>query len=48
MSSDIDAVVAALRVELHEAGACTNFSRTDFYWKTPIVNKWIYLFPGAR
>jgi hypothetical protein len=42
-----DAVIAALRVVLHEAETCANFSRTDFYWKTHIVNKWIYQLPGA-
>ena len=42
MLSDVDAVIAALRVVLHEAETCNNFSRTYAYWKTHIVNKWIY------
>jgi hypothetical protein len=48
MLSDVDAVIAALRVVLHEAETRNNFSRTDAYWKTHIVNKWIYQLPGAR
>ena len=43
MPSDVDAVIAALRVVLHEAETSTNF-----YWETHIVNKWIYQLPGAR
>ena len=46
--SDVDAVIAALRVVLHEVETHTNFSRTNAYWKTHIVNKWIYQLPGAR
>jgi hypothetical protein len=41
--SDVDAVIAALRIVLREAEASTNF-----YWETHIVNKWIYQLPGAR
>jgi hypothetical protein len=42
MSSNVDAVIAALRVVLHEAE-----TRTNPCWKTHIVNKWIYQLPGA-
>ena len=42
MLSDVDAVIAALRVVLHEVETHTNFSRTNAYWKTHIVNKWVY------
>ena len=48
MSSDVDAVIAALRVVLHEVETHTNFSRTKAYWETHIVNKWICQLPGAR
>ena len=48
MLSDVDAVIAALRVVLHEVETHTNFSRTKAYWETHIVNKWIYQLPGAR
>ena len=48
MLSDVDAVIAALRVVLREVETHTNFSRTNAYWKTHIVNKWIYQLPGAR
>jgi hypothetical protein len=43
MSQDVDAVIAALRVVLHDAEA-----RTNTYWQTHIVNKWIDQLPGAR
>jgi len=48
MASDVDAVIAALRVVLHEVETHTNFARTNFHWKTHIVNKWIYQLPGTR
>jgi hypothetical protein len=43
MSNEVDAVIAALRVVLHEAETSTNF-----YWETHIVNKWICQLPGTR
>ena len=48
MLSDVDAVIAALRVMLREVETHTKFSRTKAYWETHIVNKWIYQLPGAR
>lgn len=43
MSADIDAVIAALQMVLHEAETRT---RTHS-WKTHVVNKWISQLPGA-
>lgn len=43
MASDVDAVIAALRIVLREAEA-----RTNLYWDTHIVNKWINQLPGGR
>ena len=48
MLSDVDAVIAALRVMLREVETHTKFSRTKAYWETHIVNKWIYQLPGSR
>jgi len=43
MSSDVDAVIAALRTILEEAEA----RHAEFWWKTHIVNRWIDQLPGA-
>jgi hypothetical protein len=41
---DVDAVIAALRIVLHEAET----RRTEHWWKIHIVNKWIDQLPGAQ
>ena len=43
MSSDVDAVIAALRIVLHEAETRTY----DTWWKTHVVNRWIDQLPGG-
>ncbi|HEY5830586.1 MAG TPA: hypothetical protein VIV01_19680 [Hyphomicrobiaceae bacterium] len=43
MSSDVDAVIAALRVVLHQAEHSTH----ETWWKIHVVNKWIDQLPGA-
>ncbi|MGE3703241.1 MAG: hypothetical protein AB7G08_31545 [Hyphomicrobiaceae bacterium] len=43
MSKDVDAVIAALRMVLHDAE-----HRGDGWWKVHVVNKWIDQLPGAR
>jgi hypothetical protein len=44
MASNVDAVIAALRIVLREAEART----TESWWKTHVVNKWIDQLPGRR
>jgi hypothetical protein len=43
MASDVDAVIAALRIVLHEAET----RASEFWWKTHLVNRWINRLPGA-
>jgi hypothetical protein len=43
MSQDVDAVIAALRIVLHEAQTRTR----EHQWKRHTVNKWIAQLPGA-
>jgi hypothetical protein len=43
MASDLEAVIAALRVVLREAEM-----RTNLFWETHVVNRWIGQLPGAR
>ena len=43
MSGDVDAVMAALRIVLHEAETRTY----DTWWKTHVVNRWIDQLPGG-
>lgn len=43
MSTDVDAVIAALRTVLQEA----EDREGDYWWNTHIVNRWIDQLPGA-
>ena len=43
MSSDVDAVIAALRIALREAETRTN----AIWWKADALNRWIKQLPGA-
>ena len=43
MPSDVDAVIAALRIVLRDAETHTS----QLWWKTEVVNRWIGQLPGA-
>ena len=43
MASDVDAVIAALNIVLHEAETRT----TTYQWKTRVLNRWLNQLPGA-
>ena len=43
MPNDVDAVIAALHIVLHEAETRT----TTYQWKTRVLNRWLNQLPGA-